>query len=147
MRFLWIQSQNHEFKGGDFEIFYSCLKMEVRLLSDKLPRSISGRVILSELCLLINQQERELPYISWIRFGADLGNQWYFIGTRFYETHMSIFVFFTFWMKHLAFILWYVALRDYGEIHQECFVVEDCRILSAAQKHRDKPSKANGDAR
>lgn len=39
---------------------------------------------------------RERPYITRIRFGADLSNQCYFIGSRFYEAHMSIFEFFTF---------------------------------------------------
>lgn len=39
---------------------------------------------------------RERPYITWIRFGADLSNQCFFIGSCFYEAHMSIFEFFTF---------------------------------------------------
>lgn len=39
---------------------------------------------------------RERPYITRIRFGADLSNQCFFIGSCFYEAHMSIFEFFTF---------------------------------------------------
>lgn len=39
---------------------------------------------------------RERPYITRIRFGAVLSNQCFFIGSCFYEAHMSIFEFFTF---------------------------------------------------
>lgn len=44
VRYLWTGSQNHEFKADDFKVFYSCFKMEKRLLSDKLHQSITARI-------------------------------------------------------------------------------------------------------
>lgn len=64
------------------------------------------------------EQEGEKPFISQIRFSADHSNQCDFIGTHFHEVHAPICEFFTYSIKNVAFILLYVALWDYGRIHQ-----------------------------
>lgn len=52
---------------------------------------------------------------------------------------------FTFWIKHLAFIFWYVALK----IHQAYWVIcsGEFYIIVHNTKHKDEPLKADGDAR
>lgn len=105
MRFLWIQSQNHEYIADDFKWRRD---FQINRTDPSVQESFTQRAAF--YC------------ISQIKFSADGSIQCYFICIHLYGVHMPICEIFTYFIKNFAFILFTPS---------ECIQVGDFRVLSA----------------